>query len=384
MRPPAVLHAACYPVTGPWSVMRDLAKAQAASGRFAGVGIAVIVDATWPRHYRDELQGSDVSFHESSCPRLFGTATFLYQRLCPPDWRAWVTDLAARARTNRVVIHLHNAWMSGVFLPLPPVPGIEVSVVATFHGVNEHFAGKPVRRLLHRWMARRLLRFGAALTSVDAANTAVAERVLGVPASSFTVVPNGLSPSSAAACPVLRDPTGPLTVGHVGSLIPQKGWHLLAEAAERLNRSGIRVRVLVAGQGPDQPAVEAWARRHAPWASYLGHVAQPRERVMPQLDVLCLMSQWEGLPMSILEAMSVGLPVVATAVGGVAEAVLDGRTGLLVPRTVEALVAALENLQEHPDRLAAMQVAARAFFMERFTLEQVVAQYQAVYEESFA
>jgi glycosyltransferase involved in cell wall biosynthesis len=363
--------------------MRDLAKAQAASGRFAGVGIAVMVDATWPRHYRDELQGSEVSFHESTCPRLFGTATFLYQRLRPPDWRAWVTDLATRARTNRVVLHLHNAWMSGVFLPLPSMPGLEVSVVATFHGVNEHFAGKPVRRLLHRWMARRLLRFGAALTSVDAANTAVAERVLGVPASSFAVVPNGLSPSTAAACPVLREPTQPLTVGHVGSLIPQKGWHLLAEAAERLNRSSIRVRVVVAGQGPDQPAVEAWARRHAAWASYLGHVPQPRDRVMPQLDVLCLMSQWEGLPMSILEAMSVGLPVVATAVGGVAEAVQDGQTGLLVPRTVEALVAALENLQTNPDRLAAMQAAARARFMERFTLEQVVAQYQAVYEESF-
>lgn len=381
---PAVLHAACYPVTGPWSVMRDLAVAQEAALHRGAVGLAVITDPTWPAYYRDEIRNTPVAFYESTCPRMFGTATFLYQRIRPPPWRAWIGDLAARARTDRVVVHLHNAWMSGVFLPLPTVPGVRVAIVATFHGVNEHFDGKPVRRCLHRWMGRRLLRHGARLTSVDGLNAGVAERVLNIPRTRFAVIPNGMVPSTTSACPGLQSSSQPLTLGHVGSMIPQKGWQLLAAAAEELNRERVQVRVLLAGKGPDEEAARAWAARHADWAQYLGFVSNPRETVMPRLDVLCLMSQWEGLPMSIVEAMSVGLPVVATDVGGVSEAVAHGETGLLVARSSEALAEALRGLLSHRDRLAAMQAASRARFEERFTLAHVLRQYDAVYQEALA
>jgi len=380
----AVLHAACGPVTGPWSVMRDVALAQAASGRYAGVGIAVIVDDTWPTAYREEIRNAPVTFYESRCPRLFGTASFLYQRVRPPDWAGWIRDLAARSGTTRVVVHLHNAWMSGAFLPLPEIPGIEVGVVATFHGVNEDFQGKPVRRALHRWMARRLVKFGATLTSVDGANTARAESLFGIPRAAFAVVPNGLAPCDAAGCPAARDAARLLTLAHVGSMIHQKGWHLLAEAAERLNRQRVQVRVLLAGQGPESEAAAAWAARHPEWAEYLGHVPNPRSTIMPRIDVLCLMSEWEGLPMSILEAMSVGLPVIATDVGGVSEAVGQGESGLLIPRTVDALVEAVEGLLLDRSRLASFQAGARRRFQERFTLDRVVALYEAVYQESLS
>lgn len=380
----AVLHAACHPVTGPWSVMRDLALAQHGSRRFSGIGLGVMVDPTWPADYRAEAKASPLAFYESPLPRTFGTAAFLYLRARPPDWRAWLADFAARSNAGRVIVHLHNAWMSGVFLPLPTPPGLRVGVVATFHGVNEHFAGKPIRRALHRWMAGRLMTHGATLTSVDAANTKLAESVLGVPASKFTVVPNGIEPGSGTACPAARDASRPLTLGHVGSMIPQKGWQILAEAAERLNRDRVRVRVVLAGRGPDEAVAAEWARRHADWAEFRGFVPGPREHVMPALDVLCLMSQWEGLPMSIVEAMSIGLPVIATDVGGVAEAVADGLTGLIVERNADALERAVESLLADRSRLLAMQAAARAVFCERFTLERIVDRYAAVYERALA
>jgi glycosyltransferase involved in cell wall biosynthesis len=379
----AVLHAALHPVTGPWSVMRDLARAQAVSGRFAGVGLAVIVDATWPAAYREEAHALGLPFYEGACPRTFGTAAFLYQRLRAPDWAAWIRDLAARTGATDVIVHLHNAWLSGVFLPLPAVPGVRVAVVATFHGVNEHFDGKPVRRRLHRWMAQRLVTHGAFLTSVDATNTEIAERVFGIPRGVFQVIPNGMPPARETVRPP-RDPAAPLVVGHVGSMIPQKGWQLLAEAAERLNRERVVVRVLLAGQGPDADAAAAWARRHSAWAEFLGHVPNPRERVMPRLDALCLMSQWEGLPMSIVEAMSVGLPVVATRVGGVAEVVADGETGLLVPRTVDALAEALAGWAREPARAAAMGARGRERFLDHFTLDRVIERYQDVYARALA
>ena len=377
----AILHVACHPVTGPWSVMRELALAQSASGRFAGVGIAVVVDPTWPTECREEIRQTPIHFYESACPKTFGTAAFLYQRIRRPDFRAWLTDFCARCSTDRVVLHFHNAWMSGVFLPLPEVPGIQTGSVATFHGVNEHFQGKPVRKMLHRWMAQRLVTHHAALTSVDGLNTGVAERLFGIPQSAFTVIPNGLSPTDLAGCPALQAAGAPLTVGHVGSMIHQKGWHLLAEAAERLNRNSLQVRVLLAGRGPEEQAAKDWAKKHAEWAQFLGFVTQPRENVMPQLDVLCLMSQWEGLPMSILEAMSLGIPVIATDVGGVSEAVRHGETGLIVPRTVEALVAALQTLLRDQEQRADLGQRARRYFMENFTLDCGVDRYAKVYEE---
>jgi glycosyltransferase involved in cell wall biosynthesis len=82
--------------------------------------------------------------------------------------------------------------------------------------------------------------------------------------------------------------------------------------------------------------------------------------------------------------MSVGLPVIATDVGGVREAVLHGQTGLLVPRSAGALVEAVSGVLADRSRLAAMQQRARQVFEERFTLAQVVAQYQRVYGKILA
>ena len=85
--------------------------------------------------------------------------------------------------------------------------------------------------------------------------------------------------------------------------------------------------------------------------------------------------------MSILEAMSLGIPVIATDVGGVTEAVRHGETGLIVPRTVEALVAALQTLLRDQEQRADLGQRARRYFMENFTLDCVVDRYAKVYEE---
>ena len=87
------------------------------------------------------------------------------------------------------------------------------------------------------------------------------------------------------------------------------------------------------------------------------HTVRARLR---EADMFCLPSFSEGLPVSIMEAMAAGLPVVATAVGGVPEAVVDGETGLLVaPRDAPALASALLRLARNPEVRAAMATRAR-------------------------
>jgi glycosyltransferase involved in cell wall biosynthesis len=108
-------------------------------------------------------------------------------------------------------------------------------------------------------------------------------------------------------------------------------------------------------------------------------------RDVPQLlaaaDVFCLPSHFEGLPMSVIEAMLAGLPVVATDIRGPREQVVPGETGLLVPPvTVGPLAAALTRLADDPALRAAMGAAGRARALDRFDEAKVLARTVALLE----
>jgi glycosyltransferase involved in cell wall biosynthesis len=97
-------------------------------------------------------------------------------------------------------------------------------------------------------------------------------------------------------------------------------------------------------------------------------------------DVFALSSDWEGMPNAVLEAMAAGLPVVATAVGGTPDVVVQGTTGLLVPPDdATALAAALDRLIHDPDLRRMMGAAGRQRVRARFSAQQMVERTQALY-----
>jgi len=235
--------------------------------------------------------------------------------------------------------------------------------------------------MLHRWMAARLIKYQAALTSVDESNLERAQRILKLPPDRFTVIPNGVPGTKQRACPFLRG-APVFTVGHVGVLSEHKGWRIVAEAVQALRAAGRNVRCVIAGSGPDRGAAEALANAHAEFVSFRGHVQQPRETVMTELDVLGLMSVQEGLPMSLIEALSLGLPVLATGVGGIPEAIRDGDNGRILPRDAGALAQAIGDLYDNKHKLAAMGAGALKTFEERFEISHVVRAYHSLYQTS--
>lgn len=170
-----------------------------------------------------------------------------------------------------------------------------------------------------------------------------------------------------------------LLVGAVGRLDEQKGFDVLIEAMAGLKNFPIRCVIL--GEGPQRAKLESLVRKHqlekAVWL--LGE----RDDVpswLSAVDVYCLPSRWEGLPNALLEAMALGLPVVASAVDGVPEVVEHEKTGLLVPpESPKKLAEAFKRLiTEHAIRETIGPAASR-LVAEKFTLRRMMSEYEAAY-----
>jgi glycosyltransferase involved in cell wall biosynthesis len=140
------------------------------------------------------------------------------------------------------------------------------------------------------------------------------------------------------------------------------------------------------GDGPEMPHVRALVTtlglgERVRLLGAIGDVAS----VLSRTQLFVLVTRWEGFPRSVLEAMRAGLPVVASAVGGVHEAIEHGETGLLVPPGDErALSDALRRLLTAPARRARMGELARARYEQRFTFEAMLRGTIAVYDELIA
>ena len=135
------------------------------------------------------------------------------------------------------------------------------------------------------------------------------------------------------------------------------------------------------GDGPLQLAVEAQARRLgiAERVRFLGLRRDVAER-LAQSQLFVLATRWEGFPYTILEAMRAGLPVVASDVGGVREAVVHGETGLLVPRGDEqALRQRLSEMLASVDLRQRLGAAGRRRFEATFTFARMIDKTAAVY-----
>ena len=137
------------------------------------------------------------------------------------------------------------------------------------------------------------------------------------------------------------------------------------------------------GDGPTRASVEHLAHRLgiSERVTFFGERTDVAE-LLAKGHIFVLASNWEGLPLTILEAMRAGLPIVASDVGGVREAVIDGETGFLVPRgSVEALRERLVRLIESPGLRLSMGQAGRIRYEQCFTLERMLQQTREVYQE---
>jgi N,N'-diacetylbacillosaminyl-diphospho-undecaprenol alpha-1,3-N-acetylgalactosaminyltransferase len=174
-----------------------------------------------------------------------------------------------------------------------------------------------------------------------------------------------------------------VVVTMIARLIAPKGVREFLQAAERLNEKG---RFVLIGE-PDPGNLDSLTWEEIQEYVRRGIVLAPgwQNDVIPWLaitDIFVLPSYREGTPVTVLEAMAMGLPVVATDVAGCREAVVSGETGFLVsPRNVDELVRAIQKLVEDPALRRRMGQAGRARVVQHFAVERIVEQYLELYTE---
>jgi glycosyltransferase involved in cell wall biosynthesis len=190
------------------------------------------------------------------------------------------------------------------------------------------------------------------------------------------VIPNAVDVRSFSA---MSGGSSTAQIVGVGRFAYPKDFTTLLKALARVREP---CHAVLAGAGPALPAVAAAVREHglSERVELLGARADIPE-LLGRSDVFVLSSRSEGFPVSILEAMAAGLPVVATDVGGVAEAVEDGDTGLLVPSAdFEALACALGRLLSDADLRRRLGAAGRARALRLFDLPRYRAAYVELYD----
>ena len=260
--------------------------------------------------------------------------------------------------------------------------GQNVPLVVTEHSEGSWRTWRA--RQMSRWIYRRA-------KHVVAVSSPIRRLLLDeyrVPPQHVILVPNAVTPNSGSTLresPSLSDQwrEGPL-VGVVAQLKPEKGLSNFLEAAARVSRLLPDVRFLVVGDGPLRGELEGLAEglgvgRHV---RFLGFRSDARALV-ELLDVLVVPSLSEGAPLVVLEAMAAGIPVVASAVGGIPDQIRHEKEGLLVPPgDSTALGDALLGLLRNSARARRLGEAGRQRWTSEFSYATMVGRVEAVYRSA--
>lgn len=304
------------------------------------------------------------------------------RRAASPGWVGRLRRLIRERRYDLVHAHLPYAAIGARLalrgLPRPARPAL----VYTEHNTWERY--RPATRRMNaatfRWNDAVIAVSGSVAASVRS-RSGPPVRVIVNGVDSAAVRTGALSREEARAS--LELPADRMVVGTVGGLTPKKGHAVLVRAARRVVDEAPEALFAFVGLPADPgPVREEIARAglgdHVLLLGYRPEAA----RLMRAFDVFCLPSRYEGLPVSLLEAMTLSIPPVATSVGGVSEVVTEGEDGLLVPsEDPEALAKALLSLIRDPGLRSRLgERAART--AEGFSLAGAVRRTEEVYLEA--
>jgi glycosyltransferase involved in cell wall biosynthesis len=274
------------------------------------------------------------------------------------------------------LIHAHTfkagfiGRLAGRSLGIPSVYTLHAWLWGT--GEMSRFAsalGRPMERLAANWCER--------ITTVSAAGAQLVQQYKIAPPEKVVTIHNGIPdcPERAKALP-----TAAPVIIMVARFTRGKNHDVLLKAVANLPQ-GPRLRLVGDGETRAEVELLAHALGIQDRVEFMGERSDV-PRLLAESDIFVLSSVSEMFPISILEAMRAGLPVVSSNVGGVSEAIIDGLTGLLVPSgSVEAMTVALAKLTQDVELRARLGRAGRQSFVEKFLGAFMEDKFRLVYTE---
>jgi glycosyltransferase involved in cell wall biosynthesis len=299
-----------------------------------------------------------------------------------------IAGFASKEKVN--LIHAHGTRAAFYARPAAKLAG--VPCVYTMHGIHylNHFMFKrlvylTVERFMQRWTSRLIFVCRSDMGKGVAARVAIPD--------ASRVIYNGIKCQNNLSGRLeltVRQELGLSSnqklILSVGRFHRQKGQVFLVEAAARLIKNYPNARFVFAGEGQMLAKVKQKTAELGlnEIVTFLGG-RDDVSRLMKAADLFILPSLWEGLPYVLLEAAVAQLPVVATAVDGVPEVIIDGKTGILVPPgDSQALAKAILSLLNQPELARLMAKAGKEFVSQNFTLEKMCQEVVSVYKELLA
>ena len=292
------------------------------------------------------------------------------------DYRGERRAIQALCRQHRPdIVHTHgyrSDVVDGVVARSEGIP-----VVSTCHG----FIDSAWRGRAHQWLQRRALR---RFDAVVAVSQTIQRRLInaGVDPGRIHLVANAAATveqllSREEARRRLELPNGPV-IGWVGRLSSEKGPDVALESFARLGRPDARLLFIGSGRDAQQLHARAVALGVSERVIWRGAVPNAGS-LFPAFDVFLLSSRSEGTPMALLEAMSAGVPIVATRVGGVPDVIDSSSAHLAESGDVDAIATALRDVLRDPDAARSRSERARALLDERFAVEPWLSAYESIY-----
>ncbi len=292
----------------------------------------------------------------------------------------WLRHLIKSGNFDIVHCHQYSPYAYGWFAHW----GTGAKVVFTEHGRFHPDQYRKKARFINPFIARTSHK----LVAISSATRDALVEYEYFPKDRITVIYNGIAPlevtdkQRSALNEELQIEPGETVIGTVARLDAVKNQALMLKATRTMLDQGFQVRLLLVGDGPERENLEKLAAKLnlAESIIFTGFQSQPAA-YLSLMDIFLLPSFTEGTSMTLLEAMSLGIPTVSTRVGGTPEIVADGETGKLVESNdLSAFTRAIQEILRDRGALSKMSQRAKTRFEERFSAQQMVQQYERCYE----